>query len=188
MNKLLLIEKKITNRLSQIEDAAKAPLEKIRLVNDPELKIASIKKKIAPRNYLDLEYSIRELEQSEQDPVTFLGKVGVGLSTKKLQDHNFYPYDLVFLLPDPEDHFRGATSLIPAGKSVMIRFSGGHEKAAHYYEQLIHYIEKHKLKILGFSREVTLIDYGLTNDPSKFVTEIRIPVDTHQHSPYQSQK
>ena len=28
----------------------------------------------------------------------------------------------------------------------------------------------------GFSREITLIDYGLTNDTEKFVTEITIPV------------
>ena len=27
-----------------------------------------------------------------------------------------------------------------------------------------------------FSREITMIDYGLTSDPEKFVTEIRIPV------------
>lgn len=32
------------------------------------------------------------------------------------------------------------------------------------------------MEILGFSREVTLIDYGVTSDPEKFVTEICIPV------------
>lgn len=32
------------------------------------------------------------------------------------------------------------------------------------------------MQIVGFSREVTLIDYGITNDTEKFVTEIRIPV------------
>lgn len=33
-----------------------------------------------------------------------------------------------------------------------------------------------QMEILGFSREVTLIDYGVTSDPEKFVTEICIPV------------
>ena len=28
----------------------------------------------------------------------------------------------------------------------------------------------------GFSREITLVDYGLTSDPEKFVAEITIPV------------
>lgn len=35
---------------------------------------------------------------------------------------------------------------------------------------------KEKLKITGFSREITLIDYGITGDTDKFVTEIQIPV------------
>ncbi len=32
------------------------------------------------------------------------------------------------------------------------------------------------LKIAGSSREIIMIDYGLTNDREKFVTEITIPV------------
>ncbi|MEI3161412.1 MAG: hypothetical protein V8S57_06575 [Oscillospiraceae bacterium] len=34
----------------------------------------------------------------------------------------------------------------------------------------------HALAPADFSREITMIDYGLTSDPEKFVTEIRIPV------------
>ena len=32
------------------------------------------------------------------------------------------------------------------------------------------------MQISGFSREITLIDYGVTNDTEKFVTEVCIPV------------
>ena len=42
---------------------------------------------------------------------------------------------------------------------------------------LIKYIENNKYKISGFSKEITMIDYGLTDDVSKFVTEIQIPVE-----------
>ena len=45
------------------------------------------------------------------------------------------------------------------------------------YEKLLAYIHAQGLEIAGFSREITLIDYGLTNDPAKFVTEISIPVE-----------
>ena len=38
------------------------------------------------------------------------------------------------------------------------------------------YIHKNKLSVAGFSREITMIDYGITNDIEKFVTEISIPV------------
>lgn len=44
------------------------------------------------------------------------------------------------------------------------------------YQKLLRYIDKHKMQIVGFSREVTLIEYGITNDTEKFVTKICIPV------------
>ena len=45
-----------------------------------------------------------------------------------------------------------------------------------HYEKLLDYIKKEQIQIVGFSREITLIDYGITNDSEKFVTEICIPV------------
>ena len=42
--------------------------------------------------------------------------------------------------------------------------------------RLMDYIRANHLQPDGFSREITLIDYGLTNDTEKFVTEITIPV------------
>lgn len=59
---------------------------------------------------------------------------------------------------------------------VTIRFHGSHAEAPAQYKKLLTYIAEHKLKINGFSREITMIDYSLTNDLSKFVTEISIPV------------
>ena len=40
----------------------------------------------------------------------------------------------------------------------------------------LRYIKENGMEIAGFSREVTLIDNGITNDESKFVTQISIPV------------
>ena len=42
--------------------------------------------------------------------------------------------------------------------------------------RLMGYSRANGLQPDGFSREITLIDYGLTNDTEKFVTEITIPV------------
>ena len=44
------------------------------------------------------------------------------------------------------------------------------------YARLLAYIDAQALTPAGFSRELTMIDYGLTSDPEKFVTEITIPV------------
>ena len=61
---LLLIERKIDNRLSQIDDALSSRLEEITVSRCPKRRIASIRKQVSRQNYLDLEQSIRQLEQS----------------------------------------------------------------------------------------------------------------------------
>ena len=44
------------------------------------------------------------------------------------------------------------------------------------YRELIWYTAEQGLDITGFSREIALIDEGLTSDHAQFVTEICIPV------------
>ena len=67
---------------------------------------------------------------------------------------------------------------MPVAESLCVRlcFRGSHAEAPRQYKKLLDYIKKHQMQIVGFSREITLIDYGITNDPEKFVTEICIPV------------
>ena len=66
--------------------------------------------------------------------------------------------------------------MYPDRRCVTVRFRGSHSEAAGYYKMLMENIHEHQKKIVGFSREITLIDNGLTSDPDKFVTEIQIPV------------
>ena len=77
---------------------------------------------------------------------------------------------------DEEDCYEGQTEELPETTCVTIGFCGSHREAGVYYKKLLDYIDAHRLQITGFSREITLIDYGMTSDPEKFVTEIRIPV------------
>ncbi len=77
---------------------------------------------------------------------------------------------------DEEDAYEGKVEELEEGKCLSIRFCGSHKEAPLYYEKLLREIEKEKLEITGFSREITLIDYGITGDTDKFVTEIQIPV------------
>lgn len=175
-HELDLIERKINNRLRQIGDALSSEPDVITMISTPARRIASIKKEVAPKSYLDLEYSIRQLEQSEEHSVTFLGKVGIGISRHHLIQRQYLTYDIVFILLDEEDEFEGETTVLPEETCVSIRFRGGHDQSAHYYERLIRYIEENHYDINGFAKEITMIDYGLTNDISQFVTEIQIPV------------
>lgn len=173
---LAMIQKKIDNRLAQITDALSSSLEVIALQQKPARRLAALKKQLVPQNYLDLEHSIRELEQNEVNTVTFLGKVGVGLSKQALLARQYQPYDLVFILLEEGDTFQGNTVDLPRETCVTIRFQGGHERAPAYYDTLMEYITQNRYEISGFSKEITMIDYGLTNDTSQFVTEIQIPI------------
>lgn len=173
-----LIEHKIEKRLQQLEDALSSQLDVITLIRNPARRLTAIRRELSPSNYLDLEYSIRELEQSEENSVTFLGKVGLGISAKNLNHHRYRPYDIVFILLDEEDQFNGKTIFLPEETCLSIRFQGGHERAPEYYEKLMSYIEQNHYSVTGFSKEITMIDYGLTDDVTRFVTEIQIPISS----------
>lgn len=170
------IERKIDHRLTQLYDAQHAELGKIEYVDSPSLRIVVMQDSLQPKGYLDLEQPIRKLEANQKNPLVFLGKVGLGITQKNLLAGKFDSYDLVFLQLDAEDEYEGRVETCPAGKCVLVRFRGSHTEALVYYKKLLSYIGDCHLKISAFSREITLIDYGITNDTSKFVTEIRIPV------------
>lgn len=133
---------------------------------------------VRPRSYLDLEIAIRQMQKGQSEAQVFLGKVGVGISKEHLREGSFEVYDWVFLILDEEDHYDGQTELLPSMKCATIRFRGGHKEAPRYYQMLLNFLKEKHLMPAGFSQEITLIDDGMTSDPEKFVTEIRLPVCT----------
>lgn len=174
---LQIIERKINNRLQQLESALCSDLDVVRIVQAQKRRIAWIRNDISISSYLDLETSIRQLENQQSEALVFLGKVGVGIAREKLQQKQYDSYDMVFLLLDKEDSYQGSVTELPEETCVSIRFCGSHREAPIYYKKLDRFITEHKLAITGFSKEITMIDYGLTNDTDQFVTEIQIPVN-----------
>lgn len=175
------IERKIDKRLSTLADAKHSVLDEVQLVRKEACRIVWVGDSykingFLNSGFLDMEPSIRKFEQDQAEAVVFLGKVGVGVSVKNMYDNHFDCYDGVFLILDEEDHFDGETIQLPETMCVLIRFQGSHTEAPERYQKLLAYIAEHGLEINGFSREVTMIDYGITNDLKKFVTEISIPV------------
>lgn len=175
-HELEIIEKKIDNRLTQLNDATSSEFDTIKLIRIPPRRIAWIRNELSIKNHLDLEISIRELEKYQQDAIVFLGKVGIGISEEHLKLEQFQIYDRVFLILDTEDTYKGKVVEIPENTSVVIRYRGSHKESTEQYVKLLNFIKKNHLEILGFSSEITMIDYAYTNDTSKFVTEIQIPV------------
>lgn len=173
---LSVIDRKIDNRIRQIEDARNSEIDKISIVKLPEYRDVIVRDTLSWNSYLSLEPSIRQIERNQRVPISFLGKVGVGVSKENLISEKFESYDLVFLTLDREDEYDGETVTTPAGTYVRVRFNGSHGKSPQYYKKIIDFIHKEELTICGFSREVTLIDNGFTNDEKQFVTEISVPI------------
>lgn len=142
-----------------------------------------IRDSLQPKTYLDLEFPIRRLQEEQPDALVFLGKVGIGIPKEKLEQKCFSQYDLVFLLLDEEDEYYGHVETLPSSLYAMIRFRGSHQEAPVYYQKLFDFLALHQWEAAGFSQEITLIDNGMTSDPEKFVTEIRIPVRTLARCP-----
>lgn len=173
---LARIECKIDNRLRQIEDARHSELEEIREVTMPACRLVRVEGTLIINGAEDMEPPIRKLEQSQQEALIFLGKVGLGISAEHLEAGEFAKYDSIFLMLDAEDQYEGKVAELPETRCVSIRFCGSHTEAPSRYEQLLAYMKEHRYPIGGFSREITMIDYGLTKDAKEFVTEISIPI------------
>ena len=177
-DKLCRIERKIDNRLRAISDAKNSVFDTVRLIRKEACRVVWMSDSLKIRGFLDMEAPIRKLEQKQEEAVVFLGKIGVGISAKNLCKDRLDSYDGIFLILDEEDMFKGEITELPETVCVSIRFHGSHAQAPEQYRKLLSYIREHNLTICGFSREITMIDYGITNDTDKFVTEISIPVST----------
>lgn len=170
------IERKINNRLNQLHDAQNSETDTIRLASAPKCKLFWMQQPLKITNFHDIEEPTIKLVQNQAEAVIFLGKVGVSISEEKLRAGNFDEYDGIFLVLDEEDNFKGDIMELPETLCVTVRFHGSHTESPQQYRKLKKYITQNNLKIMGFSREITMIDYGITNDTDKFVTEISIPV------------
>ena len=170
------IRRKIENRLSQLQTAQTAALERIELIDAAPRRIVWLEAPLNVQGFLDMEAPIRRLDRSDAEAVVFLGKVGVSISAEHLKAGRFSSYDGIFLILDDEDDYRGETRTLPESACMRVRFRGSHTEAPAQYERLLSYAGENGLAVAGPSREITMIDYGITNDTEKFVTEITIPV------------
>lgn len=171
---LEIIEKKINRRLERIDDAVNTALDTISEVKLPEMRAAYLR-----HDYVlgdDIEFPISELRTMfgiNRD--IFLGKIGISISSSNIKSENFNQYSGIFMLIEEEDKIEAPTITFPSRNYLRIRFKGTHIDAAYYYKKLLSYMKKKHYKLIGDSIEITLIDYGITNDLDKYVTEILLP-------------
>ena len=178
--KLRRVEKKIEKRLESLVDAKNSRLDEIYLSSLAPCRMFFTEKSLEIKDYRDIEGPTIRMAELESEAVIFLGKVGVGISAEHLAAGEFSKYDGIFLLLDDEDKFSGEVMTLPKTKCVSVRFRGSHTEAAEQYKKLMNYMNENGLSTSGFSREITLIDYGFTTDKEQYVTEISIPVTSRK--------
>ncbi|CAJ1194305.1 MerR family transcriptional regulator [Companilactobacillus crustorum] len=168
------IEQIIDARLTQVEDAMHSSLEKIEIIKLPAIPIISLRENY--RSNEDIEFPISILRQRyDVNKNIFLGKVALTISQKRLQNYKFDEYTSLLLILEPGDNNQ-TNEYLQAGRYLRIRFHGTHDTAPVQYQKLIDYCSDHHYQVVGDAVETTLIDYGITDDLSKYVTEIRIPI------------
>ncbi|WP_019244094.1 MULTISPECIES: MerR family transcriptional regulator [Bacillus] len=179
LNEITQIQQKIDKRIEQIKDATRQDILYSICENAlPERTAVYLKQRIYMKN--DFEMLIRVLENNaNMKSAVFLGKVGFSISADNLKNRIFNEYNSIFIIVDDESYRYSEAKILPKGKYLSVRFEGTHEDASPYYDQLIEYIEKKNYTIIDDAYEITLIDYGFTNDKGKFVTEIQIPIQKH---------
>lgn len=177
IKELQAIEKKIENRLNQINYARQ--YDKLDIIHEIEFNertIVLLKQKI--KSDKDLELSIRNLEKkANKNASIFNGKVGVSISKDNLKKEMFDEYDSIFSFTEGEKYNKKLIKILPKGFYVTVRFNGTHKNSPKYYDEVLKYIEEKGYKIMDDSIEITLIDFGLTTEKSEFVTEIQILVN-----------
>lgn len=108
------VERKISNRLEQLEDALSDRFNEIQIMEKPSMRIAWIRNQIVSKSYLDLEKPIRELDANQTEPIVFLGKVGLGITRENLIQKRVNHYDMVYIILDEEDEYQGEAERLPA--------------------------------------------------------------------------
>lgn len=168
------IESKITRRIEQLETAIAAEPGKIIVKTLPKRRVVTFEKTFTYQE--DLEPLIRNISKEHAlDDAIFLGKVGTAVSKQDLEKGRFSNYSSIFVIVEPEDEVEYCDDILKAGSYATVQFLGTHKDAPPYYKQLKKYLQKEGHKIAGDSVEITTIDAGMTNDTSKFVTELQIP-------------
>lgn len=177
IKELKAIEKKIENRLNQIDYARQYDkLDVIQEIEFDERTIVLLKQKI--KSDKDLELSIRNLEnKTNKNASVFNGKVGVSISKDNLKNRIFEEYDSIFSFTEGEKYNKKLIKILPKGVYITIRFNGTHKNSPKYYDEILKYIEEKGYKIIDDSIEITLIDFGLTTEKSEFVTEIQMLIN-----------
>lgn len=168
-------ESNLNSRISEIQSALREELGEISVQTITQRKIIKVEKHFSSKE--EIEYLLRELsEKYAVGNAIFLGKIGISIEKEKIMNGHFTNYSSLFMILEEADAYDYSEVIEAEGTYVTIRFNGNHAAAGAFYEKCLQFIEENGYELSGDALEIALIDEGITDDLSQFVTEIQLPV------------
>ena len=180
IRELELTRRKFGSRISELEAALNGVEAGVPIIKSfPARRILRLQESV--QRGPSLEMSVRKLEKligAAHSPI-FIGKVGLTVSEDNLLRGNFQEYNSVFILVEDaiDDSALSALSVVlPAGKYACLLFAGGHNDSPAPFRILLEYLARQGFQIGGEALERAIVDEFISQDASRFLTEIQIPI------------
>ena len=180
IRELELTRRKFGSRISELEAALNGTEAGVPIIKSfPARRILRLQESV--QRGPSLEMSVRKLEKligAAHSPI-FIGKVGLTVSEENLLRGNFQEYNSVFILVEDaiDDSALSALSVVlPAGKYACLMFAGGHNDSPAPFRILLEYLARQGFQIGGEALERAIVDEFISQDASRFLTEIQIPI------------
>ena len=180
IRELELTRRKFGSRISELEAALNGAEAGVPVIKKfPARRILRLQESV--QRGPSLEMSVRKLEKligAAHSPI-FIGKVGLTVSEDNLLRGNFQEYNSVFILVEDaiDDSALSALSVVlPAGKYACLLFAGGHNDSPAPFRILLEYLARQGFQIGGEALERAIVDEFISQDASRFLTEIQIPI------------
>ena len=180
IRELELTRRKFGSRISELEAALNGAEAGVPIIKKfPARRILRLQESV--QRGPSLEMSVRKLEKligAAHSPI-FIGKVGLTVSEDNLLRGNFQEYNSVFILVEDaiDDSALSALSVVlPAGKYACLLFAGGHNDSPAPFGILLEYLARQGFQIGGEALERAIVDEFISQDTSRFLTEIQIPI------------
>lgn len=169
------VKAQFAKRIEEIEACSQVEIAKPCLKLLPLRAVLSLHEQI----YSEYEWEIalsRLVKETNSKPALFIGKVGLTVSLHNLSNRTFDEYNSVFIVWEDSMDEPSQLKYLRAGHYACICYQGSHSNSARYYDRLLQFIAESGFILDGDSVERTIINQYITNDHSRHLTEIQIPV------------
>ena len=128
----------------------------------------------------DLDFIIKKLQKEYEDQLYIIGNgsIGATIPLDHVQSGHYGHFNSVFCIINGDNY----DSLLPEGDYLCQTVRGGYDKMPAAWNALFAYLNTQGLTAAADPMERYIIDNHDTNDPSEYITQLMIPLETPHKS------